>query len=68
MELIITGIIWILCIVLIAVETTKIRILILVIQVTLLILQCIYIHKKDKERRWERCLKQKENYSTSKQK
>ena len=51
MELIITGIIWTLCIVLIAVETTEIRILILVIQVTLLILQCIYIHNKDKERR-----------------
>lgn len=51
MELIITGIIWILCIALIAVETTEIRILILVIQVTLLILQCIYINKKDKERR-----------------
>ena len=51
MELIITGIIWILCIVLIAVETTEIRILILVIQVTLLILQCIYIHNKDKKGR-----------------
>ena len=51
MELIITGIIWILCIVLIAVKATGIRILILAIQVTLLILQCISIHKKDKERR-----------------